>query len=70
MHSEKQFIPLKRRIHTHSEDNIKITERLSSMPKRARLNTIQNEEDLINEKKLTLVKSASKGGLAPIKYCT
>lgn len=68
MSSKKHVTPIKKRIHTQSEDNIKVSERLSSVFKRPRLNTIQNSEDLINEK-LSLTRSATKAIISPIKYC-
>ena len=42
MRSEKHITPLKKRIQTQAEDNIRLSERLISIPKRPRLNTMHS----------------------------
>lgn len=60
--------PLRRK-RLHTEDNIRLADRFSaSNLKKARINTLQNEEESLTREP-SLRKASSKLNLSPIKYC-
>ena len=67
MRSQKHLKPSFARSIT--EENIRISSKSSSQLPRARLNTIQNEED-ITSKVLQSKSSKKLTALSPMKYCT